>query len=948
MLQDVQMEGYEALESIGSGSFGMIRKVRRKIDGQILARKEIDFRKMNNKEKEQLVAEVNILKDLKHPNIVQFLERVIDREHSFIYILMEYCEGGDLASVIKRHKDRKMPIQEDFVWKLTAQLISALHECHCGLVLDEQSQKMVSRQILHRDLKPDNVFLDGKKNVKLGDFGLSRSLSDPKLTFAKTYVGTPYYMSPELLSESLYDAKSDIWSLGCVIYEMCALEPPFLADSQAALTAKIKYGMVSRIPGRYSDELNQVIRSMLQVDPRRRPSTTELLALPKMSLYTKQIELDQRLEEVKASKMHLIEQEGRLMIKENMLRDTEAALRAAEQTLREKETDLNAREEIIISRESSYGQKEEYLRVKELSLVEWEQKLSQERRHLEESRRELIREYERAQSNGNQSDAHMLIDSKDQSTNGMSSDTPKSAPPRPYWTAPVAKPNIFSTISKATGNVGAFSNTHINTNAGTQDHRLSLRGWETGTAGDQSGSRTLPRRKTALSVGRHSLQPTSSSTLRNRNPSGPTDNGAASLGTTESGSVEVTQNSIFHAQPPSHSKSINGATRTQTSQLFPFQGINVKESRLSSRLSQGGVSAAGPSDSPGMSGAQASVAADIRKFRGKTKSASSMVAQLSLSSSSAISIVTTPPAATAGVGQESTNGSTTNKFVNGSNFNFTPTVFSTFTTADATNTSTSNQPTATTTTTSSNTPLSEDLSLSNQRSVANTSSRLSNFFGGRLNQSASLSTATTTTTEGSSSKNGQGSQPLSGVTLVSSNANQSYLSRRLNASSTTSKGTSSSVASIRFQPQNHPRPATAQAISSTVNSASYFSASQSNGSHGPGSGGGSKTSLEGLGGSVGQASIGGIGGITFTSTSDQHSTSSLTTTTPKKFQSRTGGDNGLSDSSGAARSGSPPVDNYFKDMDNAMDWDDIPSPFIKKPFMRPPQPPSSSTKSRNS
>lgn len=112
------------------------------------------------------------------------------------------------------------------------------------------------------------VFLDGKKNVKLGDFGLSRSLTDPKLNFAKTYVGTPYYMSPELLSESLYDSKSDIWSLGCVIYEMCALLPPFLADTQSELTAKIKYGMVSRIPNRYSEELNQVVKAMLQVDVR--------------------------------------------------------------------------------------------------------------------------------------------------------------------------------------------------------------------------------------------------------------------------------------------------------------------------------------------------------------------------------------------------------------------------------------------------------------------------------------------------------------------------------------------------------------------------------------------------------------------------------------------------------------------------------------------------------
>ncbi|KAF8939807.1 hypothetical protein BGZ58_008639 [Dissophora ornata] len=151
-----QMEGYDALESIGSGSFGLIRKVRRKTDGKILARKEIDYRKMSTKEKEQLVAEVNILKDLKHPNIVEFLERVIDREHSFIYILMEYCEGGDLAAVIRRHKEKSVPIPEEFVWTIMTQLVLALHECHCGVIINEETNQPMPRLILHRDLKPDN------------------------------------------------------------------------------------------------------------------------------------------------------------------------------------------------------------------------------------------------------------------------------------------------------------------------------------------------------------------------------------------------------------------------------------------------------------------------------------------------------------------------------------------------------------------------------------------------------------------------------------------------------------------------------------------------------------------------------------------------------------------------------------------------------------------------
>ncbi|KAJ3276553.1 Serine/threonine-protein kinase Nek2 [Terramyces sp. JEL0728] len=123
----------------------------------------------------------------------------------------EYCEGGDLAGIIKRCRKEKQFIPEDVIWNLFAQLALALNECH-------------------KDIKPENVFLDKFLNVKLGDFGLSRQIS-PGEEFAKTYVGTmvrnlgtPYYMSPELVDELPYNAKSDVWALGCLIYELCALE----------------------------------------------------------------------------------------------------------------------------------------------------------------------------------------------------------------------------------------------------------------------------------------------------------------------------------------------------------------------------------------------------------------------------------------------------------------------------------------------------------------------------------------------------------------------------------------------------------------------------------------------------------------------------------------------------------------------------------------------------
>ena len=123
------------------------------------------------------------------------------------------------------------------MWKVIHQMASALHECH----------HRPQGKILHRDLKPGNVFLDKDNNVKLGDFGLSRVMGEQSL-YAKTHVGTPYYMSPEQIGEQRYDHKSDIWSLGCIIYEMASLHPPFQARSHYQLAEKINLCKLEPLP----------------------------------------------------------------------------------------------------------------------------------------------------------------------------------------------------------------------------------------------------------------------------------------------------------------------------------------------------------------------------------------------------------------------------------------------------------------------------------------------------------------------------------------------------------------------------------------------------------------------------------------------------------------------------------------------------------------------------
>ncbi|KAF8609003.1 kinase-like protein [Ceratobasidium sp. AG-I] len=275
------LDDYEAGEVIGNGSFGLIRKVRRKADGALLARKELNFERMTERDRKQIVAEVNILKDLKHDHIVRYHDRYVDRENGILYILMEFCGGGDLSGAIKQMRRQNKHIPEDTIWSYFAQILLALHHCHfpnskASADAPNPGPSRPTQQILHRDLKPENVFLDSDGYVKLGDFGLAKQIS--YATFTQTYVGTPYYMSPELINEKQYDTKSDIWSLGCLIYELCAQNPPFHeAKTHQELALSIRQGRIPPLPRGYSSALGNAIKSMLNINPAMRPSAQQLL-----------------------------------------------------------------------------------------------------------------------------------------------------------------------------------------------------------------------------------------------------------------------------------------------------------------------------------------------------------------------------------------------------------------------------------------------------------------------------------------------------------------------------------------------------------------------------------------------------------------------------------------------------------------------------------------------
>lgn len=349
---------YEILNLIGKGSFGEIRRVRRHRDGMFLCRKEIMWRKMKPREQEQLGAEIRILRDLQHKNIVRYISESIDHETKMVYIYMEYCGNGDLYELIQARKENSPVVRfsEHTVWQIFVQLALALYRCHNGVdappleditnternASAQIQQSRIGNTVLHRDIKPHNVFLDHNNRVKLGDFGLSKELRGQNL--AETFVGTPFYMSPEIIAGRAYNAKSDIWALGCVIFEMCAFDPPFMARDQQELNRKIKNGSVSPITRfGYSDALNSTIQSCLRQDEKLRPSAAGLLKRPEMVIARQQLSYFDR-EEI------LLEKETALIARE---KEVERAINQKSEEFRIREDALTKREHRLYRQETS-------------------------------------------------------------------------------------------------------------------------------------------------------------------------------------------------------------------------------------------------------------------------------------------------------------------------------------------------------------------------------------------------------------------------------------------------------------------------------------------------------------------------------------------------------------------------------------------------------------------
>ena len=257
----MSLNDFEFRESLGKGSFGSVYIVKRKENQKIYAMKRVRLINLGEKEKQNSFNEVRLLASFSHPNIIGYKEAFFDEKSSTLNIVMEYADDGDLSTKIKNNLKKHVQFDETTIWSILIQILEGLNYLH-------------KSRIIHRDLKSANIFLTKKGIVKIGDLNVSIIA---KKNLAVTQTGTPYYAAPEVWEKESYNNKCDIWSVGCIAYEMACLRVPFRGTSIHQLYLNIMKGKYEEIPKIYSNDLKDIIRLILCLDPVKRPSAEELL-----------------------------------------------------------------------------------------------------------------------------------------------------------------------------------------------------------------------------------------------------------------------------------------------------------------------------------------------------------------------------------------------------------------------------------------------------------------------------------------------------------------------------------------------------------------------------------------------------------------------------------------------------------------------------------------------
>ena len=254
---------YQIIKKIGEGSYAKIYKVKKDSSDKTYVLKNIPVSEEDYSSMKEILNESSILSTCDNIYVVKYYD-------SFFYcgtfnIITEFCPYGDLFGYIKFYKERGSKIEEKIIWIIFIQLSLGLSYLH-------------HKKILHRDIKTKNIFIKNNLTVKIGDFGIAKILNSTS-SYAHTFIGTPYYISPELCKDQPYNDKSDVWSLGCVLYELCTLNHPFEGGTQVEIYEKIMTQKFKAISPDYSLELRKMVDLLLEKDEKKRPKMKDILKM---------------------------------------------------------------------------------------------------------------------------------------------------------------------------------------------------------------------------------------------------------------------------------------------------------------------------------------------------------------------------------------------------------------------------------------------------------------------------------------------------------------------------------------------------------------------------------------------------------------------------------------------------------------------------------------------
>ena len=256
------LKNYTIIKVLGKGTYGVVYKAKKNNDNNIYVIKQISLEGLNQSQINEVKLESKILKKIQSKYVVKYYESF--EEDNKLNIVMEFCECGDLNDFIENQKKSKHLLKEDIIWKFFIKITLGLADIH-------------KLKILHRDLKSLNIFLKQENDVRVGDLGVAKVLNNT--FFAKTFIGTPYYLSPEICEDKPYNDKSDVWALGCILYELCTYKHPFTARSQGGLILKILNSYPDPIYHGYSEDLKNLINIIFDKDFEKRPSCLDILKM---------------------------------------------------------------------------------------------------------------------------------------------------------------------------------------------------------------------------------------------------------------------------------------------------------------------------------------------------------------------------------------------------------------------------------------------------------------------------------------------------------------------------------------------------------------------------------------------------------------------------------------------------------------------------------------------